>query len=630
MRAAVRTLSVLGPVILGWGVACSDTGPGNAIDRSSMPGLTISAPLSSAVAGALAWAAKTPVDVSPVYVSLAPGSVPAGVTAAIRDGATGQPITAVVENGGFDPVAIHASLGETIVVDITTATGDVIHVTRDVTPRRPPAIIRTDPPPRKRDVPLNAIIVVVFSEPIDASTVDTTSIILMRGSTRVPGTIRFADGAHVSVEFHPAVSLEPSTDYQLVVSEGIRSMNGLPLESALTVPFTTGLGLVLAGRTIGGTASGLAGQGLILRVGSGAYDNGTGEDVHVDANGAFTFPTPFGTGLTYFVGVRTLPSNPAQLCVVANGSGYVASTDVTNVTVRCFGADPSLTGQILFTTMNAQAPDVLMLDLDRSTITHLTTGTDWDYTPQWSPDHSKIAFSRCSQSIAGDWTCGLWVMSADGSGAHAISSHFMSSQGGIPFTWSPDGTRIASFEGSAFTMVNADGSGETVVNVSPDGSPFFGSAAWSPDGSTIAVVRNASPPDDDPMIRIHVMNPDGSNLHVLTSSIAYGSNTTSAEANPAWSPDGTKLAFWSAVYGLTVADRLGTSAYSASHDDSRGARGFESLAVQLNATPDWSRDGRYLVFQMNGQLFVTLADGSGTPRQLTSVPGGAFAAAWFK
>ena len=103
-----------------------------------------------------------------------------------------------------------------------------------------------------------------------------------------------------------------------------------------------------------------------------------------------------------------------------------------------------------------------------------------------------------------------------------------------------------------------------------------------------------------------------------------------AERSPAWSPDGTRLTFWSAAYGLTVASRDGTAAYSASFDDWRNANGSAAFSVQGDAAPDWSPDGRHLVFQMHGQLFVTMADGSGNARQLTSMPRGAFEPAWLK
>jgi len=83
--------------------------------------------------------------------------------------------------------------------------------------------------------------------------------------------------------------------------------------------------------TIGGTVSGLTGTGLVLQ------DNG-GDNLPVAAGAtSFTFTTPVQSGAAYSVSVFIPPSNPTQACVVTNGTGVVASADVTNVQVSCTG-----------------------------------------------------------------------------------------------------------------------------------------------------------------------------------------------------------------------------------------------------------------------------------------------------
>jgi uncharacterized repeat protein (TIGR03803 family) len=82
--------------------------------------------------------------------------------------------------------------------------------------------------------------------------------------------------------------------------------------------------------TIGGTVSGLSGTGLALR------DNGS-DLLQINANGNFTFTIQIARGGTYNVTVSTEPSNPLQVCVVANGSGTV-SGNVTSVEVTCTDA----------------------------------------------------------------------------------------------------------------------------------------------------------------------------------------------------------------------------------------------------------------------------------------------------
>ncbi len=80
--------------------------------------------------------------------------------------------------------------------------------------------------------------------------------------------------------------------------------------------------------TISTTVSGLSGTGLVLQ-------NNLGNDLTVTANGSATFSTGLTSGTAYSVTVKTNPSNLSQTCSVANGTGTVASANVSNVTVSC-------------------------------------------------------------------------------------------------------------------------------------------------------------------------------------------------------------------------------------------------------------------------------------------------------
>jgi hypothetical protein len=61
-------------------------------------------------------------------------------------------------------------------------------------------------------------------------------------------------------------------------------------------------------------------------------DNG-GDNLSVSANGTFTFAASVVNGAAYNVTVQTNPSG--QSCTVSNGSGTVASANITNVAVSC-------------------------------------------------------------------------------------------------------------------------------------------------------------------------------------------------------------------------------------------------------------------------------------------------------
>jgi len=79
--------------------------------------------------------------------------------------------------------------------------------------------------------------------------------------------------------------------------------------------------------TIGGIASGLLGTAVL--------QNNGGNDLNVNANGAFAFATALETGAPYAVTIKTQPGVPSQVCTLSNTSGTVASAKVTNVGLTC-------------------------------------------------------------------------------------------------------------------------------------------------------------------------------------------------------------------------------------------------------------------------------------------------------
>ena len=117
---------------------------------------------------------------------------------------------------------------------------------------------------------------------------------------------------------------------------GARRRNGgSVIRAAGSLIFTAGLALACTDTTgpaltytVGGTVSGLAGSGLVLR------DN-DGGNLLVRANGPVVFATPLASGAAYHVTVFAQPSRPTQSCVVTGGSGTVAEANVTSVGIVC-------------------------------------------------------------------------------------------------------------------------------------------------------------------------------------------------------------------------------------------------------------------------------------------------------
>jgi 6-phosphogluconolactonase (cycloisomerase 2 family) len=80
---------------------------------------------------------------------------------------------------------------------------------------------------------------------------------------------------------------------------------------------------------VGGTISGLTSGGLVLQ-------NEGGNNLTVPANATtFSFTTALPTGAPYAATVLTQPTTPAEVCTVSNGSGTVAGSAITSISVNC-------------------------------------------------------------------------------------------------------------------------------------------------------------------------------------------------------------------------------------------------------------------------------------------------------
>jgi N-acetylneuraminic acid mutarotase len=183
-------------------------------------------------------AASTPV----VYLSLPPGSIPGADSVRIEDVSTDPSlvVTALAWNGGFDPTAVAALVGDTLSVTVFAqgqALGPEAFVVRA---RRPPAVVRTAPPPGRTDVALNVVGTIVLSQPIDTTTVNSTTVQLLNGTTAVPATRSVLTAEPWTIVIKPVGFLTANTTYTVVLGTGITDQTGDALADPVSFSFTTG------------------------------------------------------------------------------------------------------------------------------------------------------------------------------------------------------------------------------------------------------------------------------------------------------------------------------------------------------------------------------------------------------
>lgn len=227
----------------------------------------------------------------------------------------------------------------------------------------------------------------------------------------------------------------------------------------------------------------------------------------------------------------------------------------------------------------------------------------------------------------------VWVIKSDGSGATPLSHYTNAVQidfGSTGPVWSPDATKLTYTSGYALDgsngynppfgvqnvwVMNADGSGATPLTRLTQTNCFL--PVWSPDGSKIAYFSRRAvdgSDNDTATYNIWVINADGSNDHPVTQSTAQ----YVISENPQWSPNGTQIAFDSqrALDGSDSGN--GTLPYYTPNiwvvnPDGSGALSLTSQTSGAgNLAPVWARQGGTLAFMgYDGNIWTVNSDGSG-------------------
>jgi TolB protein len=243
--------------------------------------------------------------------------------------------------------------------------------------------------------------------------------------------------------------------------------------------------------------------------------------------------------IAFLVDCRTPASDEGILFESGRGAVFPRShlyrarpdgTEVVDLTPDSDGEDgrwsPDGT-RIAFTSYRSGNADIYLMRPDGTGVVQLTHDAADDTEPAWSPDGRRIAF--VSTRTGGS---NLYLMNLDGTGVRSLTGE----SGGFEPSWSPDGDRIAfsrvvrlcQFDVclADIFVTPATGGSATDVTGSAEGQAY--DPAWSPDGTRIAYAQDR---------QIFTIQPDG------TDKTRVSSDPTAQDVAPIWSPDGLRLAF---------------------------------------------------------------------------------------
>ena len=238
----------------------------------------------------------------------------------------------------------------------------------------------------------------------------------------------------------------------------------------------------------------------------------------------------------------------------------------------------------VFSSIDGSAGNIYLARADGSDVRQLTSGPGIESFPTWSPDGTRIAY-RVHEGGADS----IVVMDAGGRSAITVDTtdalRADCTRGGP--IWSPDGTSLIFpaanplCDGrSELFIVPSDGSSPATRLLAPDLEGQF--ADWSPDGKRIAFLGR------DATGRVAYYVADAGSGDVLRGELqarqilaAPGIEFANASGDSWWSPDGTELALASDTGDIVVVK----------------PDGAEPRVVAEGAfNPAWSPDGRRVAF----------------------------------
>ncbi|MBA2303076.1 MAG: S9 family peptidase [Acidobacteria bacterium] len=246
--------------------------------------------------------------------------------------------------------------------------------------------------------------------------------------------------------------------------------------------------------------------------------------------------------------------------------------------------------------------DVWMVSWDGSQQIQITSSPDGEASPRWSPDNRFLSFVSSRQ---GSKTGQIWILNRAGGEAVKITDV----KGGVSeHAWSPDSKRLVLVVDDPDP---ADKDADDPANEKKTPKP-------------IVIDRYRFKADGDGFLRnershLYLFDIEGKKAEVLTAG-------NFEESSPAWSPDGSRIAF-TRVHGDGDVDKM-PNADLFVIDAKPGAqpRRLTTTTAEESGQPAWSPDGRRIAYLLGDEVkysaydqsqLVVIPAAGGEPRVLT-------------
>jgi dipeptidyl aminopeptidase/acylaminoacyl peptidase len=288
-------------------------------------------------------------------------------------------------------------------------------------------------------------------------------------------------------------------------------------------------------------------------------------------------------------------------------------------------------------TGNPPRRDLVIVGADGRNMRELATDVSLiSSRPAWSPDGGMLAFTAATDHDDSDEATDLVVVDADGGNARRLT------RTGRAFApvWSPDGRTIVFAErarGPVFPLtatiwaIGADGGGRRRLLEGARGR-FDVPSSFSPDGSQLAFTRWTWREGGG----AGVANPPA--IYRLDTRSLEPSRLAERAADPAFSPDGAKIAYVSdrdengeLAYGDKVSYANELYVMGA---DGEGARRLTRTRDLNERAPSWSPDGGRIAYERGevvgnaeGTVVLTVRPDGSCPRRIAFDPG---LAVWYR